>query len=127
MYDCTLYNLNGLLHREDGPAIEHKDGTKEYFINGKRHRQDGPAVIDFDGNEMYWVNGLLHREGGPAINKRDTKEYYVNGKRHRIDGPAVETVGFKDGSFTPYIEYYLCGKKYSHEDWLKARKLTAFL
>jgi len=29
MSDCTAYYKEGKLHREDGPAIERKDGTKE--------------------------------------------------------------------------------------------------
>lgn len=27
--------LNGKLHREDGPAIEHADGGKEWYLNGE--------------------------------------------------------------------------------------------
>ena len=30
------YNLNGELHREDGPAIEFADGDKSWYINGQR-------------------------------------------------------------------------------------------
>ncbi len=26
----------GKLHREDGPAVEHADGTKEWYVSGKR-------------------------------------------------------------------------------------------
>jgi hypothetical protein len=33
------YNEDGKLHREDGPAAEYGDGTKEWWINGKRHRE----------------------------------------------------------------------------------------
>jgi len=29
------WRLNGLLHREDGPAIEWADGSKEWRLNGK--------------------------------------------------------------------------------------------
>ena len=36
--------LNGLLHREDGPAVEYADGDKYWYLNDKRHREDGPAV-----------------------------------------------------------------------------------
>jgi hypothetical protein len=31
-----LWYRNGLLHREDGPAIERKDGIKAFWINGKQ-------------------------------------------------------------------------------------------
>lgn len=37
-------NSDGKLHRDDGPAIEHINGTKEWYINGELHREDGPAV-----------------------------------------------------------------------------------
>ena len=32
--------LNGKLHREDGPAVEHTGGTKCWYLNGQRHRED---------------------------------------------------------------------------------------
>lgn len=41
----TMYTLNGVPHREDGPAVIYKDGTIHYFKNGKKHRTDGPATI----------------------------------------------------------------------------------
>ena len=31
-------------HREDGPAIQYADGSKEWCIDGKLHRIDGPAI-----------------------------------------------------------------------------------
>jgi hypothetical protein len=34
--DRTLWFLNGKCHREDGPAIEHPNGTKSWYINGKQ-------------------------------------------------------------------------------------------
>ena len=45
------------LHREDGPAIEWADGSKEYWLNGMLHREDGPAVELADGSKEYWLNG----------------------------------------------------------------------
>jgi hypothetical protein len=41
--DCTEWKLNGNRHRLDGPAIEHKNGTKLWYVNGHLHRLDGPA------------------------------------------------------------------------------------
>jgi len=29
------YGVNGELHREDGPAIESRNGYKEWYLNGK--------------------------------------------------------------------------------------------
>jgi hypothetical protein len=48
-------NEKGVLHREDGPAIEYNNGTKYFYINGLLHREDGPAVIDANG-EQYWIH-----------------------------------------------------------------------
>ena len=28
--------LNGVLHREDGPAVEYADGSKGWYLNGKQ-------------------------------------------------------------------------------------------
>ena len=49
------WRLNGKLHREDGPAIEHTDGAKEWFVNGTRHREDGPAIERNDGSKDWFV------------------------------------------------------------------------
>ena len=32
-----LWYLNNELHREDGPAIEHSDGTKSWWLNEVLH------------------------------------------------------------------------------------------
>jgi hypothetical protein len=88
----TVWYKNGLLHREDGPAVQHTTGTNEWWVNGKRHRVDGPAVEQADGTKEWWINGKLHREDGPAIiYETGTLEWYLNGCYHRIDGPAIET------------------------------------
>ena len=59
--------LNGVLHREDGPAFEEPNGNKHWFLNGKRHREDGPAIENANGMRMWYLNGRIHREDGPAI------------------------------------------------------------
>jgi hypothetical protein len=46
-----------ILHREDGPAFEWRDGSKEWYLNGKRHREDGPAYEGADGHKEWWLNG----------------------------------------------------------------------
>jgi len=35
-----FWYLNGLWHREDGPAYEHADGTRAWYLNGQLHRED---------------------------------------------------------------------------------------
>ena len=73
--------VNGELHREDGPAVEHADGGKEWYLNGNLHRTDGPALEYADGDKYWYVNDKLHRTDGPAVEYADgTKEWYLNGK-----------------------------------------------
>ena len=55
------YNSNGLLHREDGPAVILSDGTKKWYCNGVMHREDGPAVTYVNGYEAWWKHGKFIR------------------------------------------------------------------
>ena len=59
--DIYHYKL-GRLHREDGPAVDCKDGHKQWWINGKLHREDGPAVEYMNGNKRYYLHGILQKE-----------------------------------------------------------------
>ena len=51
------YNSAGQLHRDDGPAVEHSDGTMLWYQNGLRHRTDGAAVEWPSGNKVWYING----------------------------------------------------------------------
>ena len=53
------YRVNGLLHREDGPAVERPNGILEWFRNGAPHREDGPAVEYPNGSKEFYDNGVL--------------------------------------------------------------------
>ena len=68
--------LNDELHREDGPAVEWANGTKEWRLQGVRHREDGPAVEYPDGDKRWYLDGKLHREDGPAIEWADGDEWW---------------------------------------------------
>ena len=71
--------LYGILHREDGPAVEGANGDKEWWLNGKRHREDGPAFEYADGYKEWYLDGELHREDGPAVEKANgEKEWWLN-------------------------------------------------
>lgn len=71
-----------ILHREDGPAIELKSGSKLWYFNGNFHREDGPAIEWGDGTKEWYVNGKRHREDGPSIEHiNGSREYWVNGKQ----------------------------------------------
>jgi hypothetical protein len=59
-------------HREDGPAFEGSNGSKEWKINGSRHREDGPAVVWWDGGKRWYLNGECLSE--QEFLKRTAKE-----------------------------------------------------
>lgn len=72
------------VHRDDGPAIIYKNGTKMYYLEGKTSRKNGPALIvphevARRGNgviEGWYQDGVQHRIGGPAIIRLDGTEIY---------------------------------------------------
>ena len=71
---------NTFLHRIDGPAVEFKSGTKEWWENGLRHRIGKPAIEWAGGNEEWYVNGKRHREGAPAVILHDRpNQFWLNG------------------------------------------------
>jgi regulation of enolase protein 1 (concanavalin A-like superfamily) len=53
-------NKRGQLHRLDGPAAEHLEGTKYWFQDGKLHRLDGPAVILYNDNKEWFKYGVQY-------------------------------------------------------------------
>jgi hypothetical protein len=73
----TYRNNKKQLHREDGPAVEYKDGDKEWWINGERHREDGPAIERNDGYKAWYLNGNRYLE-------QHWKEKVINLKLKRI-------------------------------------------
>jgi len=61
-----------IFHREDGPAVEGRDGSKFWWLNGKRHREDGPAVEGRDGSKSWYLNGVKLTE--EEFKKKTAKE-----------------------------------------------------
>ena len=101
-------NKQGQLHRLDGPAFEHADGTKRWYQNGQLHRLDGPAIEYTDGTKRWYQNGQLHRLDGPAVehaHANGSKEWYQKNQLHRDDEPAIERA---DGSKFWYVEGKRC-------------------
>ena len=77
--DAEVYYLFGLLkHREDGPAVIHKNNVKKWYKYGKLHRDDGHAYES--GLYKIWhINGNIHRIDGPAVEfENGLGEWYVN-------------------------------------------------
>lgn len=85
-----LWKTRGVtLHRDDGPAIEHACGTREWYRDGKLHRLDGPAIYGGHGPELWYAEGKLHRIGGPAIDRgskvKYIDEYFVHNQKFTED------------------------------------------
>ena len=80
------WRLNGLLHREDGPALEYADGSKSWYLNGELHREDGPAH-ECNGYKAWWLKGEKVTE---EEHKKRTSETTCEGKVVEIDGVKYE-------------------------------------
>ena len=52
-------NESGLLHREDGPAVEYANGDKQWYLNGIRHREHAPAVEYISGAKRWYYQGIF--------------------------------------------------------------------
>ena len=65
--NIKLQIKNGVLHCDNGPAIQHGSIFSEWCQNGLAHKDDGPARVCLDGRKYWFQNGQLHREDGPAI------------------------------------------------------------
>ena len=84
---CKLYTRDGVLHREDGPAVEftsaegtYDNGRKEWFKDGIRHREDGPAIGSPETDDvLYYCMGRLHRTDGPAMVLQGVQHWYIDG------------------------------------------------
>ena len=91
------------------------NGSMFYFKDKKMktlHKEDGPAMICKDGTRAWYLNGVLHREDGPAVEHAGgSKSWYLNGKLHRAGGPAVE------GSTKTDIGWFVHGVRYSYEEY----------
>jgi len=81
--DRTEWRNDGWqLHRLDGPAVESKNGTKEWWFNGKRHRIGGPA-IEYSTGEKFWFKlGMRHSEIGPAVEWSGGAKWWYEGNHY---------------------------------------------
>jgi|SaaInlStandDraft_1057018.scaffolds.fasta_scaffold108242_2 hypothetical protein len=90
----TWRSEEGVVHREDGPAITFDDGTEEWYLDGIPHNPNGPAITDSLGNKKWYYKGMKHRVGGPAIEfSNGDYVYYYEDLLHREDGPASSMGG----------------------------------
>lgn len=54
------FDSDGMMHRDDGPAVIWASGVEEWYQHGNRHREDGPAFIDPQRTSAiaWYVRGL---------------------------------------------------------------------
>ena len=80
------YNLQDQLHREDGPAIEWSDGSKEWYLKGQRHREDGPAIEWSDGSKWWYLKGqrLTEEQWRKATQTCAGKTVVIDGKTYKL-------------------------------------------
>jgi len=89
--DIEWRNTSGLIHREDGPAVEYADGTKVWYLNGKRHREDGPAAEHASGIKGWYLDGIYLTEQEHAEKTKPTKELTV-GEIEQLLGYKIKVV-----------------------------------
>lgn len=70
-------NKSGKLHREDGPALIHPNGSSFWYKDGYLHRLDGPAVV-YNGSRSALV--LLPVVPGECLQLE--RYYYIEGVYH---------------------------------------------
>jgi hypothetical protein len=79
---ATMYMHDGLLHREDGPAVEYLNGDKEWRFNGRFHRLEGPALIIINPHRnmnKFFIMGIqLSKQEFDNIPNKKLIEYNEN-------------------------------------------------
>ena len=62
------------------------NGDKHWYLNGVRHREDGPAIEYANGTKYWYFNGKLLTEGEFAARKQTCagKIVEIDGKRYRL-------------------------------------------
>ena|ERR1041385_3841083 len=82
--------------------VEYDDGDIVYYVNGLRHRDDGPAIIGKSGTgferQIWCKNGKYHREMGPAVIYPGNQHWWY------LDG--VSYSNFCEGSLNGDLAYW---------------------
>jgi len=97
-YDIVIKNgskfwhLNDVLHREDGPAIEHTNGGKFWYRHGKLHREDGPACKHADGKKFWFLDGVRYSKKKFDLKMDRCKKLTVK-KIEKLLGYSIVIVG----------------------------------
>lgn len=64
----------------EGPVeqVTSQDGTRRWYLDGVPHRDDGPAIVSSDGWREWRRHGRLHRLDGAALEFPGDDTWYVN-------------------------------------------------
>ena len=92
-------DARGRLHRTDGPALIHANGSVKWYLHGKRHRIGGPACVYVNGTRKWYEDGKRHRYGGPAATYPDGRRiWFDHGRRVRVErAEAGREASIRDG------------------------------
>ncbi|WP_061961108.1 hypothetical protein [Demequina flava] len=101
------------------PATAHGQLVEAWYTDGVLTREDGPAMTWADGAQEFWVDGRLHRDGGPAVQypqpyggyDEGPDEYWVQGRLHRTDGPARTAFRSSKDPALGHGEYFFDGRR----------------
>ena len=90
-YDDRFWYKDGVLHREDGPAVEYEDGDKAWYKNGIIHRDDGPALEYLEGIKKWYLNGeeLSEEE---FIKRTNSHTVVIDGKKLVISSKSFNSL-----------------------------------
>jgi hypothetical protein len=55
-YGTQRWYRDGVLHREDGPAVIWHDSYRFWYQDGKLHRLDGPATVHPNGIRRWYLD-----------------------------------------------------------------------
>ncbi len=74
---CVVWVVIGDM--KDGCEVD-SIGAKRWFVKGKLHREDGPAIEHANGSRYWYLKGECHRICGPAMEFSDGAKYYYQHK-----------------------------------------------
>jgi hypothetical protein len=86
--------------------VVNKDNIEYGYCQGEDfiwHREDGPAV-EYKNGKLYYRHGCLHREDGPAYIHEEEYSYYLEGTRFTEEGFKKALEAYRAGKFHEYLQ-----------------------
>lgn len=121
---CEVHYKDGILHRNGNePAVIYKASHSkiyEYYVNGVRHRENGPAII-FEANTFNGPQFLQYRRNGKAHNDNGAASilYSIDRFTNTIDMKIMECYCI-NGDDAGYPSVII-------NDWTKREKAFRFI